>query len=340
MWKSTMAIWLFLWQLVLVCICLNMAKSLPIPNITALSSAEASGSSEIEVTSTAMLFSTMRNSTNVDSINVNFTSISMDFTSTPHIISSKHPITGTVIMAFIKQYMVFVIIGFAMVLLLIIGCTVVIMKQSKGSSYYPASYPTRKYVDEQDKKGSSKNFEEVTGVVSDEPKEDTVNSSEQLQVDILSATHNLKKKAPSIGEEKQEIDAAGNGGSHQMVGQEGRNSTATREDGPVTNNLENNFAKAPEEDWKRRKEGNGNRKNEEEEEKDKDLETGVPGISLKQEPSSDMRSKSLQTACEPQANAAEDQSQVLDKFCWCLYQPDLLPLLPILQEISELHNIA
>ncbi|XP_051888179.1 transmembrane protein 119b [Pristis pectinata] len=320
-----MAIWLMLLQFVLTSMCPCTARYLPnSTDVVSLSSAEASGSYETEGTSTDVALRTSEIS------DVDTTSVA--YTSSPAVTSAKPGLLGTIIMEFISQYAVFIIIAaVALVLLLIIVCTVIFMKLSKASAYYPSSYPTKKYVDEQDKRGSSKNFEEVTGMVSDEPKEDTINSTEQLQANILSATHNLKKATPSKGEEKQEVGTSGKGEPDQAVGKEGRNSTepGTNEEGPMSDTVENNTAKAPEGDWKEEgKEipeqedkggvegpGKGNRGNEEEEGKDKkELETGaVPGTNSKQPSASDMGSKSPQTADQPQVDADADQSMASDK---------------------------
>ncbi|XP_059843916.1 transmembrane protein 119b [Hypanus sabinus] len=296
-----MAIWLMLLQLVPAIMGRYTTKSISnYTNITAMSSVEASGISETEVTNASVPYFTSEVSTDVD-----ITSVS--YTSSPAITSSKPPLIGTIIMEFILKHMVFIIIAaVALVLLLIIVCTIIFMKLSKGSAYYPSSFPTKKYVDEQDKRGSSKNFEEVTGMISGEPKEDTVNSTEQLQSDILSVNHNLKKKAPSKGEEKQEVDASGKGEPNQAVGKETGPEVGTNVEGQMS---DSNTAREPEKDWNERtteqedKKGGtegaekGKRGNEEEDGKDKmELETGVAlGHSLQQ--------PSNQTADKPHVDA-------------------------------------
>ncbi|XP_062890396.1 transmembrane protein 119b [Mobula hypostoma] len=298
-----MAIWLILLQLVLAI----MGRCTPMPlfnatGSTLTSSEEASGTSESEVTSANVSSFNSEVSTKVGMTSVSYTSFS-------DVTLSKPPLIGRIIMKFISQYMVFIIIIAAtLVLLLIVVCTVIFTKLRKGSAYYPSSFPTKKYVDEQDKRGSSKNFEEVTGMVSGEPREDTVDSTEQLQSDILSANHNLKKKAPSKGEERQEVGASGKGEPNQEEGKEGRDRTGleagTNEEGQMS---DSNTAREPEKDRNEKSAEQEDKKGGiegAEKEKDKmELETGVAlGHSL-QQPSS-------QAADKPHfdADAASDKA--------------------------------
>ncbi|XP_078277669.1 transmembrane protein 119b [Rhinoraja longicauda] len=316
-----MAVWLVLWQLVLANMCLCAPMTPNVPDVRTPSSAEASGSYESAVTSTEEPFSTVRSS-DIDTTDA-------ALTSTLAVTASKSAHIGTVVKEFIMQYLTFIIIAaVALVLLLVLVCTVIFTRLSKGSAYYPSSYPTKKYVDKQDKRGSGKNFEEVAGTVGEEPKEDMVNTSEQLQSDILSASHNLKKKGPSKGNEKK----AGKGESPQEAGKEGGNSTApdsaTNAEGPLTGGMESNSAKAPEGDRQEEEEeqptgkeeqkgdgqavGKGKRENEEVGKDKMEMETGaVPGTISIEPSSSEMRDKFPQAPGE-QLVAGTDQSNTLD----------------------------
>lgn len=323
-----MAVWLVLWQLVLANMCLcSPIPSISVSDVTTLTSTEASGSSESDVTSTGDSFSTMRTANVINTTGVTLTSTLAVAATTPaHL--------GAVIMEFISQYLTFIVIAaVALALLLVLVCTVIFMRLRKGSAYYPSAYATKNYVDKQDKRGSGKNFEEVTGTAGEEPKEDTVNTSEQLQSDILSATHNLKKKGPSKGDEKKAAGASGKGESPQEAGAEGGNSTApdpgaNNAEGPLTDSTEGNSAKAPErarqeegEEQPTEKEeqegdgravGKGKGENEEEGKDKTEMETGaVPGTSSTQPPGSEMGDKSPQTPGE-QLVADADQSKTLD----------------------------
>uniref|UniRef100_UPI00398F43D2 transmembrane protein 119b n=1 Tax=Pristiophorus japonicus TaxID=55135 RepID=UPI00398F43D2 len=211
-----MAAPLVFWLLVLTSVGLNAA--MPISTDVPMSSntAESSGGYESETPVTEVLLSMMDTSTFDSSTDTVFRS------ATTAIPSDPVPI-GAAIMDFINHYMILIIIAaILLVLLIIIVCTVVLVKQNyKASAYYPSSYPKKTYVDEQDKRGSAKSFDEVPEKVSDDPKEEGANSSKQLKTDILTVTHNLKKKTPSKGEGKAQGEAAEKGEPSQAADQEG-----------------------------------------------------------------------------------------------------------------------
>ncbi|XP_078410517.1 transmembrane protein 119b [Cetorhinus maximus] len=243
-----MSIPLTIWLLVLTSVCpsttnpVNSTSELP----TSANSAESSGSHEIDSSINDVTFTTTKTSTFSSSANPIYTSESNVNTSGPV------PI-GAAIMKFINDHMSLIIIaGVLLILLIIIVCTVVLVKQSyKASAYYPSSYPKKKYVDEQDKGGSTKAFNELPEKVNDETKEDGGSSSKQLEADLLTATHNLKKKTPSKGE----ADAAEKGEPSQTTDKEGGSSTspgAGAKEGKVqtSDTTENKDDKAPETDCK------------------------------------------------------------------------------------------
>ncbi|XP_041059422.1 transmembrane protein 119b [Carcharodon carcharias] len=243
-----MAVPLAIWLLVLTSVCPSTTN--PVTNTselpTSANSAESSGSREIDSSTNDVTFTTTEMSTFSSSTNRIYTSESTVTTSGPV------PI-GAAIMKFINDHMSLIIIaGVLLILLIIIVCTVVLVKQSyKASAYYPSSYPKKKYVDEQDKGGSTKTFNELPEKVNDETKEDGGSSSKQLEADLLTATHNLKKKTPSKGE----ADAAEKGESSQTTDKEGGSSTspgagAKEGKGQTSDTTENKDDKAHETDCK------------------------------------------------------------------------------------------
>ncbi|XP_027720254.1 transmembrane protein 119 [Vombatus ursinus] len=99
------------------------------------------------------------------------------------------------IVDFFREYMLLIaVVGSLVFLLLFIICAAVIVQQKhKASAYYPSSFPKKKYVDQSDRTGGTRAFSEVPDRAPDAHPEDTaVDSSRQLQADILAATQNLK----------------------------------------------------------------------------------------------------------------------------------------------------
>ncbi|XP_067862107.1 transmembrane protein 119b [Heptranchias perlo] len=217
-----MAVPLALWLLVLTSVCPSTTNPISSTNVPISSiSAESSGTDETETKIPEVWFSTMDTSTFLSSTDTAFTSEAT--------VTAPEPVPiGAAIMEFINDYMIVIIIaGILLILLIVIVCTVVLVKQNyKASAYYPSSYPKKKYVDEHDKGGSAKSFSEIPEKANDDPKEEMVNSSEQLQADILTVAHNLKKKTPSKGEGKTLADMAEKGEPSQTADKEGGDITS------------------------------------------------------------------------------------------------------------------
>ncbi|XP_072456308.1 transmembrane protein 119 [Notamacropus eugenii] len=107
------------------------------------------------------------------------------------------------IVDFFREYMLLIaVVGSLVFLLLFIICAAVIVQQKhKASAYYPSSFPKKKYVDQNDRTGGTQAFSEVPDKAPNAHPEDTaVDSSRQLQADILAATQNLKSptKGPLV----------------------------------------------------------------------------------------------------------------------------------------------
>lgn len=101
------------------------------------------------------------------------------------------------IVDFFRQYvMLIAVVGSLVFLLMFIVCAALITRQKhKASAYYPSSFPKKKYVDQSDRAGGPQAFSEVPDKDPDGRSEEALDSSQQLQADILAATQNLKSPA-------------------------------------------------------------------------------------------------------------------------------------------------
>ncbi|XP_005396523.2 PREDICTED: transmembrane protein 119 [Chinchilla lanigera] len=101
------------------------------------------------------------------------------------------------IVDFFHQYvMLIAVVGSLAFLLMFIVCAALITRQKhKATAYYPSSFPKKKYVDQSDRAGGPRVFSEVPDRAPDSRPEEALDSSQQLQADILAATQNLKSPA-------------------------------------------------------------------------------------------------------------------------------------------------
>lgn len=104
------------------------------------------------------------------------------------------------IMDFFRQYvMLIAVVGSLTFLIMFIVCAALITRQKhKATAYYPSSFPEKKYVDQRDRAGGPRTFSEVPDRAPDSRPEEGLDSSHQLQADILAATQNLRSPARAL----------------------------------------------------------------------------------------------------------------------------------------------
>lgn len=129
------------------------------------------------------------------------------------------------IMDFFRQYvMLIAVVGSLTFLIMFIVCAALITRQKhKATAYYPSSFPEKKYVDQRDRAGGPRAFSEVPDRAPDSRPEEGLDSSQQLQADILAATQNLRSPAralPGSGEGTKPAKGGSEEEEEELGGQE------------------------------------------------------------------------------------------------------------------------
>lgn len=123
------------------------------------------------------------------------------------------------IMDFFRQYvMLIAVVGSLTFLIMFIVCAALITRQKhKATAYYPSSFPEKKYVDQRDRAGGPRAFSEVPDRAPDSRPEEGLDSTQQLQADILAATQNLRSPARALPGNGEGTKAVKGGSEEEQV---------------------------------------------------------------------------------------------------------------------------
>lgn len=104
------------------------------------------------------------------------------------------------VVEFLQKNLLFIIVGCTLILVTFFTiCGVVFMShRRKVSAYYPSSFPSKMYVDQRDKTGGAKPFSEVPEKPLHGQESEAVDSSKQLQAEIMRATKSLRTPNKSL----------------------------------------------------------------------------------------------------------------------------------------------
>ncbi|XP_073697215.1 transmembrane protein 119b [Garra rufa] len=105
-----------------------------------------------------------------------------------------------------ENHLPIIVISTLLFLIIAILCSAAILsRRRKVSTYYPCDFPSKMYVDERDKTGGARFFNEVPEKTNTSSSEEPVNSARKLQQDIMLATKNLRTPIKTPWKEKNEV---------------------------------------------------------------------------------------------------------------------------------------
>ncbi|KAM6986491.1 transmembrane protein 119b [Aplochiton taeniatus] len=114
----------------------------------------------------------------------------------------------TKVMDLLQENFLLILVASSLLILIIfiICCAVFMSRRRKVNAYYPSSYPATMYVNQRDKTGGTKPFIEVPDKSSNRLQAEPVDSSKQLQADIMRAVKNLRTPTKPDLEERKVVE--------------------------------------------------------------------------------------------------------------------------------------